>query len=458
MLALCIGAGFIFSFSTGFIQIRYLKEMIKLLFAKKGTAMGISPFQSLVLSLSGRLGTGNIAGVATAIAYGGPGSIFWMWVISFLGAGSAFAESTLGQIYKEKGTDGFRGGPAFYIEKGIGSKFYAIIFSIAVIISYIILVPGVQANTISTAVDYAFNIPPVITGMAIVISLIFLIKGGIQVFAKFSEFVIPFMAIGYLIIAWIIILANFREIPHAFILIFRSAFGQDEIFGGMLGAAISYGIRRGVFSTEAGQGSQVSAAAAAACEHPVKQGLVQAFSIYIDTFFVSTSTALMLIVTRSYNVFNPNREIVASYLPLDIAPGTDYTINAVNTVFAGYGSVIIAIAIFLFAYTIFVTYYYVAETNLIYITNGKAKKWMFFVMQVLFLFFIFRSTIATQETAWAMADIGVGISVYLNLIALFFLYKPLMRCFKDYESQYKKGKNPVFNAKKANIKNADFWT
>ena len=457
MIILCLGAGLLFSVSTRFLQVRYFKEMLRQIIAKKKSDEGISPFQSLVLSLSGRLGTGNIAGVATAIAYGGPGAIFWMWFIAFLGAGSAFAESTLGQIYKTKEKDGFRGGPAFYIEKGIGSRGYAVLFSASVILAYIIFVPGVQANTISMSVQYAFSIPPAITGVAMVISLIFLLKGGIKGYAKFSEVVIPVMAIGYILVAWIIIAVNFREVPAAFMLIMSSAFGYDEVFGGILGSAISYGIRRGVFSTEAGQGSQVSAAAAASTDHPVKQGLVQSFSVYIDTFIVNSSTAFMLLVTGAYNVFTPQREILVSHLPYYVEPGSDFTIYAVDSVFAGFGATIIAIAIFLFAYTIFVTYYYVAETNLMYIMKGKQSKFMLFVLQVLFLFFIFRGSVSPSETAWAMADIGVGITVYLNLIAIIMLYKPLMRCFKDYESQYKKGKNPVFNSKKAGIKNAGFW-
>lgn len=457
MLILCIGAGVIFTFSTRFMQVRYFKEMLREIYGGKNSDDGISPFQSLVLSLSGRLGTGNIAGVATAIVFGGPGAVFWMWIIAFLGAGSAFAESTLGQIYKTKEDGGYRGGPAYYIEKGLGLKWYAIIFSIASILAYTIFLPGVQANTITASMDAAFGISPVIMGIFMVVTLIIIIKGGIKRFASFSEIVIPFMSIGYLLVAWIIIAINFRQIPEVFSLIISSAFGTNELFGGMLGSAISYGVRRGVFSTEAGQGSQVSAAAAAETDHPVKQGLVQSFSIYIDTFIVNTATAFMILMTGMYNVITPQNEHIVNNLPhLDDA-GPEYTIYAVDSVFAGLGSSIIAIAIFLFAFTIFIAQYYVAETNLVYITKGKQTKTMVFALQAIFLLMIFQGSIASSSLTWAMADIGVGVSVWLNVIAILLLYKPIMLCFKDYERQYKKGVNPIFNSKKAGIKNADFW-
>jgi len=459
LIILCVGAGLIFSVSTRFAQVRYFGEMIRQIRSSKGSNAGISPFQSLVLSLSGRLGTGNIAGVATAIAFGGPGAIFWMWLIAFFGAGSAFAESTLGQIYKTKESDGtYRGGPAFYIEKGIGSRKFAILFSIVVMLSYLVFMPGVQANAITTSVESAFGISPVVMGIGMSLSLIVLIKFGIKGFAKFSEAIIPFMTIGYILIAWVVILLNFSKVPDAFMLIISSAFGTNELFGGMLGSAISYGVRRGVFSTEAGQGSQVSAAAAAETSHPVKQGFVQSFSIYIDTLIVNTSTAFMILVTGAYNVIAPRGGgYIVHNLPHVEEAGAKYTEYAVDSVFTGLGSSIIAISIFLFAYTIFITYYYVAETNLMYITKGKQTNFMLFIMQVAFLLVIFIGSVSSSTTAWALADIGVGVSVWLNLVAILILYRPLMRCFKNYESQLKKGKDPVFNSKKAGIKNASFW-
>lgn len=461
LVLLCLGAGVVFSLSTRFVQVRYFKEMIGQLLGRsddeKKSDKGINSFQSLMLGLSGRLGTGNIAGIATAIAIGGPGAVFWMWVIAFLGAGSAFAESTLGQMYKTKDRGEYRGGPAYYIEKGLGMRWYAIVFSIAILLSYIIFLPGVQANAITTAVDEAFGISPVVIGILIIFSLAILIRGGIQGFAKFSEIIIPFMTIGYLLIVWIIIGLNISRVPAAFTLIIRSAFGTEQAFAGIVGTAISYGVRRGVFSTEAGLGTQVSAAAAAETKHPVSQGFVQAFSIYIDTFIVSTSTAIMLLVTGMYNVLAPAGGYLVENLPGINYAGPEFTIEAVESVFAGFGSGLIAIAVFFFAYTTFVTYYYVAETNLLYIFRGKRKKWLHTVMDILFLFFIFRGSISASESAWAMADIGVGMSAWINLVAILLLWQPLITCFKDYERQLKQGKKPVFRAKKVGINNAEFW-
>ncbi|MCL1935354.1 MAG: alanine:cation symporter family protein [Defluviitaleaceae bacterium] len=447
LLLLCIGSGLAFSFGTKFVQIRYFKEMIRQMLNKQKSDVGISSFQSLMLGLSGRLGTGNIAGIATAIAVGGPGAIFWMWVISFLGAGSAFAESTLGQIYKIKEDGEYRGGPSYYIEKGLGLKWYAIIFSISILLSYIIFLPGIQANAITTSLYEAFGIPPITMGILIVISLAILIRGGIKGFAKFSEIIIPFMTIGYLLMSWIIIAVNFEKVPSAIWLIISSAMGIQQAFAGIVGVAISYGIRRGVFSTESGLGTQVSSAAAAGTKHPVTQGLVQAFSIYIDTFLVSTSTAIMLIVTNSYNVIAPNNGYIVKNLDIETYGGAEFAIAATQGVFSNLGRSLVAISIFFFAYTVFVTYYYVAETNLLYIFKGKKIKWLMWIIELLFLFFIFRGSIVSSENAWSMADIGVGISAWVNLIAILLLYKPLMVCFKDYEKQIKQKKEPVFNSK-----------
>ena len=460
LVLLCIGAGIAFSLGTKFVQVRYFKEMIRQILGTKGKKDGgISPFGSLMLSLSGRLGTGNIAGVATAIAMGGPGAVFWMWLIAFLGAGSAFAEATLGQIFKIKDKDGgYRGGPSYYIEKGLGLRWYAVLYSLAIMLAYIIFLPGVQANTITTSMEQAFGFPPTLVGLCIVFSLLLLLRGGIKGFTKFSNIVIPVMTVGYILICLIIIAINIHRVPEVFMLIISSAFGANEMFGGVVGYAISYGVRRGVFSTEAGQGSQVSAAAAAETSHPVKQGLVQSFSIYIDTFLVNTATSFMILITGAYNVLNPRG---AGYIVENIA-GADYaspefTIHAVDSVFSGFGSIFITIAVFFFVYTVFVTYFYVAETNLLYVTRGKAPKFIIWVMQVVFLVVIFVGSVSEGALAWALADIGVGMAVWINLVAILLLWKPLMICFKDYERAVKAGKEPRFNGKKLGIKNSDFW-
>lgn len=461
LVMLCIGAGLFFSLATRFVQVRYFREMLAQMLGKASDSKaGISSFQSLMLGLSGRLGTGNIAGIATAIAMGGPGAIFWMWVIAFLGAGSAFAESTLGQLYKTKEQGEYRGGPAYYIEKGLGLRWYAVLFSCAILTSYIVFLPGVQANAITVALDEAFGLPPVVVGLGIIVSLAILLRTGVQGFAKFSQVVIPFMTLGYLVVVWVIIGLNVREVPGALRLIVASALGAEQVFAGIVGTAMSYGVRRGVFSTEAGLGTQVSAAAAAETKHPVSQGLVQAFSIYIDTFLVSTSTAVMLLVTGAYNVLrgaNGTEGYLVEQLPGVNHAGPGFTIEAVEGVFAGWGSGLIAVAIFFFAYTTFVTYYYVAQTNLVYVFRGRKVRWLHHLMEVLFLFFIFRGSVLPSEGAWAMADIGVGLSAWINLVAILLLWRPLMGCFRDYEAQLRAGRSPVFVADKAGIKGTDWW-
>ena len=280
--------------------------MVRLLFGGKSSDEGVSSFQALAMALSGRIGVGNISGTATAIAFGGPGAVFWMWVITFVGAATAFIESTLAQIYKEKRNGQYRGGPAYYIEKGIGLKWYGVTFAIATLIAMTILMPGVQSNSISVSMDNAFHVNKAIAGIAVVIMLGFIIFGGIKRIANFAQYVVPFMALAYVIIAAIIIIIHFKEIPAVFSLIFRSALGADTVFGGILGSAIAWGVKRGIYANEAGQGLGTHAAAAAEVSHPAKQGLVQAFSIYLDVFLVCTATAFMVLFTGSYNTIDEN--------------------------------------------------------------------------------------------------------------------------------------------------------
>ena len=263
LILLCLGAGIYFSIVTKFVQVRFIKDMVKLLFNGKSSEQGVSSFQAFALALSGRIGTGNIAGVATAIAMGGPGSVFWMWAIAFLGAASAYIEATLGQIYKEVKDGQYRGGPAFYIEKGLGIKWYAALFAIVTILSMSMLLPGVQSNSIALSMKSAFDIPVEITGAAIVLFLAMIIFGGVKRIGKVAEFVVPFMAIGYILLAVIIMVLNFEKIPAVLSLILTSAFNLEAVYSGVFGLAISWGIKRGIYSNEAGQGTAPHAAAAA---------------------------------------------------------------------------------------------------------------------------------------------------------------------------------------------------
>jgi AGCS family alanine or glycine:cation symporter len=455
LIVLCLGAGIYFSIVTRFLQVGYLRDMIKLLFGTKGSARGVSSFQAFSIAISGRVGTGNIAGVATAIAMGGPGAVFWMWAIAFLGSASAFIEATLGQIYKQVNNGQYRGGPAFYIEKGLGIKWYAVVFAVATVLSTAVFLPGVQSNSIALSMQNAFNLPVTVTGAALVIFLALIIFGGVRRIGKVAELVVPFMAGAYILMAIVIMALNIREIPSVFSLIFRSAFNFEPAFAGVFGMAISWGIKRGIYSNEAGQGTAPHAAAAAEVDHPAKQGLVQAFSVYIDTLFICTATAFMILFTGQYNVLNPEGGFIIENIP-GAKIGAEYTQNAISHHFPTLGSGFVAIALLFFAFTTIMAYYYIAETNLSYLDKTE-NKWAVTALRLLILAATFYGSIKTAESAWALGDMGVGIMAWLNIVAILFLQKPALKALKDYRKQRKEGKNPVFNAEELGIKNTDVW-
>ncbi|MGE7767723.1 alanine/glycine:cation symporter family protein [Peribacillus sp. NPDC096540] len=456
VIYILLGIGLLFTILTRFLQVRHLKEMVTLLFQGKSSEAGVSSFQALSIALSGRVGTGNIAGVATAIAFGGPGAVFWMWTISFIGASSAFIESTLAQIYKVKQDNQYRGGPAYYIEKGIGWKWFAVLYALTAIIALAILMPGVQSNSIAIGVDNAFGINPVITGITIVILLGFIIFGGIKRIANAAQIIVPFMALGYILISLIIIAMHISELPAVISLIFRSAFGLDSAFGGIIGMAISWGVKRGMYSNEAGQGTGAHPAAAAEVSHPAKQGLVQAFSVYIDTLFVCSATAFMILFTGMYNTQAGDGSFIVNNLK-GIEAGPGFTQAAINSVLPGFGAGFVAIALFFFAFTTLMAYYYIAETNIAYLTRGKNSNWPMLALKLGILATTFYGTMNEASLAWALGDIGLGVTVWLNIIAISILAKPALVSLKDYEKQKKQGLDPVFNPKALGIKNADYW-
>jgi len=456
LIVLCMGAGIYFSVLTRFVQVRYFKHMIQLLFNGKSSDKGVSSFQAFAIAISGRIGTGNIAGVATAIAMGGPGAIFWMWLIAFMGSASAFIEATLGQIYKQVNNGQYRGGPAFYIEKGLGMRWYAIVFSVATIISTAFFLPGVQSNSIALSMQNAFNVPVAYTGFVIVALLALIIFGGVKRIGKVAEIVVPFMAGAYILVAIIIIAMNIEEVPAMVSLIFRSAFDLEPLFGGVFGLAIAWGVKRGIYSNEAGQGTAPHAAAAAEVTHPVSQGLVQAFSVYVDTLFVCSATAFMILFTGQYNVINPEGGFLVENIP-GAQIGAEYTQYAVNSQFPTLGAGFVAVSLLFFAFTTIMAYYYIAETNLSYL-DKKGSKLGLWALRLLLLFASFYGTIKTAEAAWTLGDIGVGIMAWLNVVAIILLRKPALKALKDYQTQRKQGnKEPVFNAEALGIKNTEVW-
>ncbi|WP_096200696.1 alanine/glycine:cation symporter family protein [Bacillus sp. FJAT-45350] len=458
MIILCLGVGLLFSILTRFLQVRLVKDMVMQMFKGKSSEAGISSFQALTIALSGRVGTGNIAGTATAIAFGGPGAVFWMWMIAFIGAASAFIESTLAQIYKEKQDGQYRGGPAYYIEKGLGWKWYAVLFAFSALLAMSLLMPGIQANSIALAVEGAFGLPELYTGLILIAIIGVIIFGGVKRIANVAQIVVPFMALAYILLSLIIVAVNITELPAVISLIISSAFAFDSVFGGIVGLAIAWGVKRGIYSNEAGQGTGPHAAAAAEVSHPAKQGLVQAFSVYIDTLLVCSATAFMILFTGMYNTVDPNGGFIFNSLG-DITAGPAYTQAAIESVLPGFGAGFVAVALFLFAFTTIMAYYYIAETNIAYLTKGKQslRSIGMFVLKVVLLLAVIFGAIREAELAWALGDIGLGLMVWLNMIAIVLLAKPALNALKDYESQKKQGLDPQFDPKKLGIKNADYW-
>jgi AGCS family alanine or glycine:cation symporter len=456
LIFLCLGVGLYFSVRSRFLQLRHVKNMIRLMFQGKATDAGVSSFQALTMTLAGRVGTGNIAGVATAITFGGPGALFWMWVVAFLGASSAFVESTLGQVYKEKINGEYRGGPAFYIEKGLGMKWYAWVFAIVTIFSCGMLLPGVQANSVGESLKIAFGLSPNVTAAILASLLGFIIFGGLKRIASFTSMVVPFMALGYIIVACVIIAINIEKLPSVIILIWKSAFGLEAGFGAILGQAIMWGVKRGVYSNEAAQGTAPHASSAAAVSHPAKQGLVQAFSVYIDTLFVCSATGFMLLITGLYNVQGVDGGALYTGIA-GVAAGPGYVQTAMESMMPGFGNYFVAIALFFFAFTTIIAYYYIAETNIAFINRKINRPWLTYLLKIGLMMATVYGTVRTADLAWGLGDMGVGLMAWLNIIAILLLHKTAFVSLKDYETQSAAGEDPVFNPVKLGIENADYW-
>lgn len=456
LIFLCIGVGLYFSIRTRFLQVRLVRNMIGQLFAENSNEKGVSPFQAFSIAIAGRVGTGNIAGVATAIAMGGPGAVFWMWLIAFLGSSTAFIEAVLGQIYKVEKNGHYRGGPAYYIEKGMGKKVYAVIFAITTIIACAIFLPGVQSNSIAGSMESAFGLDKLWVGIAMVILLFFIIVGDVKRIGRFSEWVIPFMAGAYILMAIVIIGLNFQQIPSVLRLIFSSAFGMDATFGGILGSAIAWGVKRGIYSNEAGQGTAPHAAAAAATSHPAKQGILQAFSVYIDTLFVCTATAFIIFFTGQYNVKDGKGGFITQNLP-GVEEGPLFTQAAISEHFPAIGHSFVAITLWFFVFTTVMAYYFMAESNLYYLRQKKMSKSLLWILRIGFFTSIIYGAATTGGHAWTLGDIGVGLMAWLNIIAILILHKKALITLKDYEQQKKEGKDPVFEPEKLGIYNTSEW-
>lgn len=453
-VAFALLSGLYYTIRTKGAQFRYIKLMWKYLFEKQREEKGRTPFQSFALTMSTRVGTGNIAGVASAISIGGPGAVFWMWASAILGAGTTIVECTLAQIYKTREGNEYRGGPQYFIEKGLRMKWYAILFAACSAISLGFCTPGIQANAIADAMYNAFGINKLLMGAIVAVLVSLIIFGGVKRISEFAEKVGPVMAMGYIIIALIMIVINFKNIPSVFSLIFTSAFGVRPVFGAIVGNAIIMGVKRGIYSNEAGMGTATQAASTAEVSHPAKSGLVQAFSVYVDTLFICTATAFMILFTGMYNIDG----IVENLPGIEAGPG--YVQYAINTLLPGFGSAFVAIAMLLFAFTTILGNYYAAETGVAYLVDkikGANKKVLLTIIRITTIAAILLFCSRSSLLAWAVGDLGMGIMSWLNFIALLPLSNIAIKAFRDFEEQYKQTGDAIFDPEKLGIKNTEVW-
>ncbi|MEQ6353901.1 alanine/glycine:cation symporter family protein [Lysinibacillus sp. M3] len=441
IITLLIAAGLYFSFGTKFVQIRLFPEMFRLIVEKREGDSGVSPFQAFTISAASRVGTGNITGVALAIGVGGPGAVFWMWIIAILGMATAFIESTLAQVYKVKDGDTFRGGPAYYMEKALGQRKLGIIFGILLTLSFGFIFNAVQSNTIATSVGEAFNIKPAIIGVMLVVLTAMIIFGGVHRIVKVTQVLVPVMAVFYLAVALFVIVTNLTEIPAVFKLIFTEAFGLQEAAGGAIGAAIMQGVRRGLFSNEAGMGSVPNAAATANTSHPAKQGLVQSLGVFFDTIMICSATAFIIILAGLYNTGESN--------------GIILTQNSLAVHVGGWAPYFIAISIIFFAFSSIVGNYYYGESNIEFMNAHKG--WMF-GYRILVLAMVMFGALAQVELVWNLADLFMGLMAIINITVILLLGKIAFQVLDDFTIQRNAGKNPVFYAKSIpTLKNTDCW-
>ena len=428
LVASLIVIGLYFSWKTNFVQFKRLKDMFKLLGEGSSDKGGVSSFQAFCIGTASRVGTGNLAGVASAIAIGGPGAVFWMWLIALLGSASAFIESTLAQIYKVKDGDSFRGGPAYYMEKGLKKRWMGVLFSILIIICFGFAFNSVQSNTIAAAFQSAFNIDKTLIGIIITILTAVIIFGGVHRVAKISSIIVPIMASAYILVALFVIGKNITAVPALLSLIIKNAFGVEQIVGGGIGAALMQGIKRGLFSNEAGMGSAPNAAATATVSHPVKQGLIQTLGVFTDTLIICTSTAFMILLSGTYTSGKT---------------GIELTQEALVSQVGSWGGTFIAICILLFAFSSIIGNYYYGETNIQFISD---KKIYLYIYRVIVIGMVLFGSVASMQFVWDVADVFMGLMAVINLIAIVLLSKIAIKALKDYNNQKKEGKNPVFYA------------
>lgn len=447
LIFLLIGSGVYFTIRTGFVQIRRIGDVMRILKEKSRDDNGVkqvSSFQALMISTASRVGTGNIAGIAAAIATGGPGAVFWMWLMAVIGGASAFIESTLAQLYKVKDGDSFRGGPAYYIQRGIGQRWLGCLFSVFLIACFAYGFNGLQTYNIATAIkfyipDFDNSMWPMVIGIVMAVLTGLVIFGGVHRIGFITSVIVPVMAGGYILIGLIMILTNLSAVPGVFKQIFSQAFDAQAIVGGFAGSAVVTGIKKGLFSNEAGMGSAPNAAASAAVSHPAKQGLIQTLSVFLDTLVICSTTAMILMVSG-----------------VEVSQDITYVQNAVSSTFGPIGILFITIAIFFFAFSSLVGNYYYTESNLRFIKDDKR---LLFVFRLTCLIAIFLGAQASFDTVWNLADILMGCMAIVNIFAILVLGNQALKVLADYDRQRKEGKDPVFFASHIGMKreDLDYW-
>ena len=433
LIAGLIACGLWFTLKTKGVQFRMVGEMFRLLVDSSTSAKGtrhVSSFQAFAVSVATRVGTGNLAGVATAIAVGGPGAVFWMWVIALIGAATAFVESTLGQLFKQKHRDSFIGGPAYYIRRGLHNRWMSLLFAVLITVTFGLSYNSIQSNTICGAMNHVLGLSPLWVGMLLVVLSLFIVFGGIQRIARVSAVLVPVMAVGYFLLAFFVVVTNIDQLPHVLYVIVADAFGLEQVAGGSLGATMMIGVKRGLFSNEAGEGSAPNVASTAAVSHPVKQGLIQSLGVFTDTLLVCSCTAFIILMSGLYQ----NPELT----------GIALTQSALYAEVGVFGPFFVAIAIFLFAFSSIIGNYYYGEANIRFITSNP------YVMTVYRIFsggvMVMFGALSSLHLVWNLGDLCMALLTACNLVAILQLGKYAFRLLDDYRSQKRRGiKEPTFH-------------
>ena len=458
LVIICLTAGMFFSLIMKFPQIRLIKDLITTSFKGTGKGEKLSPFETLSIAVGGRVGTGNITGTASAIFFGGPGAVFWMWIMCLIGTASSFAESVLAQIWKERDSSEFYGGPPFYILKGLKIKPLATLWA-SVALFFTIIFSGVQSSSFVAVASYTTNIDPVIWGLIFTVPLAILVLGGAKRIAKASSIIVPFMSIAYVLASLIVVVMNISQVPAVFGMIFRSAFTPGAVFGGAFGTVISWGVKRGIFSNEAGLGTAPLVAGRAETSHPAKIGLSQSFSVYIDTLVICTATALAILLSGCYNVSGVSGELLVQNMP-----GVEYSqfaAVAFDSIIPKWGSLFLTFVLFLFNFTTISSYpvYLGSNKHFLFGRDGNEKRAAnaMKLVNISIIVMAFLGSIVSIDTLWNLASALSGLMSFINIICCILLYKPVVATLKDYEKQKKKGIDPVFVPENCGIENAELW-